>query len=329
MDVPGETFARPVRDPDARPVPWQPALGTRNGPRAWLEYFAYRAVLGVLSRVPRGASQALGGALARLARRFERRHTDAARRFLAQALPELDLARREELVLCSWRHFLEVIVSSERLRRLPRERWLEQLSFERTPDIERLQSSQRGALIVTPHLGNWEAAALMLPQMGFRPLYLVVRPQRNLPISRHVQRARESSGAWTIARHGALVRTKQVLRAGGFVAVMPDQRARIAPVVAPFFGRPAHTEQGPAVLARGLKVPILIAACLHDGAGRFKIEIARVFWPEDLAGRSVVEITTAINAELESLIRRYPEQYVWVHDRYYKAPPFEPEPAAE
>ncbi len=108
-----------------------------------------------------------------------------------------------------------------------------------------------------------------------------------------------------------------VVRAGGTLGLILDQRARTRPILAPFFGRPARCDRSAAVLLKRLRAPIVFAACYKTGVPwRWRLVAPEVLWPEDLAGKSVEEITGAVNRGLEKLILAAPEQYFWLHDRY-------------
>ncbi len=305
-----------------RPVPWAPVEGDREGLMAWVEYAAYRALVTPLVHLPDRQRRGACTLLARVARRLDPAHSAAARKLIQLAFgATLERTRREELVLSGWRHLFEVVLSTERLYQQVDPDHLERhFELDLCPDAQRLLDSGRGAVFATPHLGQWDAATAVLPRVGFDPLYLIVRPQRNRILSRYFQRQRERCGAWLLARHGALKNAQEVLRAGGFVAMATDQRARIGPVVVPFFGRPAQTEQSPALLMKRCRVPIVVGACLFTAPERFRVTLPKVLWPEENVGVSVEEITRRLNAAMEVLILRQPEQYLWIHDRYRGAP---------
>jgi KDO2-lipid IV(A) lauroyltransferase len=291
---------------------------------AALEYGAYRSAAACLRTLPRPLQRAFVAAFARLARAVDPGHSRSARRFLEQAFgAELTLERREQLVLAAWRQLIGLVVG-DGSEEIPDERLLEHFDLDLHPDVERVKGSGRGAVLVCPHLGAWQAAAAVMPLLGFDPLYMISRPSKNRLLSRHFQRSIERRGLWLLPRHGALRPALRVLRAGGTVAMAPDQRARINPVIAPVFGRPAKTEQGPALFMRRLNVPVVPMACFHTEKGakgdRFELVIPTVLWPEDYSGHSSAELTAIINLELERLILRHPEQYMWIHDRFRGAP---------
>ena len=170
-------------------------------------------------------------------------------------------------------------------------------------------------------MGAWEALAALAPLLGFEPLYVVSRPPRNAPLSAYIQRTREERDVHLIHRRGAVRSVTKVLAAGGYVAMLVDQRARGRTVVAPFFGRPAHCERSVSVIVKRSRVPVMVAACFEsERPFHYDVRVPRVFWPDELETMTPEQMMTAINGELERMILSRPEQYFWLHDRYRKAP---------
>ena len=320
-----------MAEADGWPIPWTAVRGDRDGALARLEYLVTRAGVGGLARLPRAGREALCGGLARVAAAVDRRHGDAARRFLEQAFgPELGEARREELVRGAFRHLIRSALEDERL---DRELFslvdpMAHCEVEGRAVLESVTARPGGALVATCHLGAWEVMAGLGPHFGLAPLYVVSRPPRNRPLSAHFQARREGRGYRLIPRHGAIADIPRVVAAGGTVALMLDQRARGKTAVAPFFGRPAHCERAIAVLARRLKVPVLVGAGVELAPGRYRVSFPRAFFPNELARLRPEELLGAINAEFERMILAHPEQYLWLHDRYRKAPAAPAEPVA-
>ena len=304
------------------PIPWQPVEGSHKGPLAWAEYLVARGALDGLGRLPYSVQRSLVAGIARLARRVDRRHTRAARAFVAQALPQLSEAERERIVLAAWRHFLALTVRNSVFHRyIHPDKVAEHFKLDMCDDAARLRESGQGSLAVGCHVGDWEANGLVMPAFGFQPFYAVARPPRNAPLSRFVQQQRERYGMRILPRHGAVAAIPRVVAAGGMVGLLMDQRARKKTVLAPFFGRPAHCERTIAVLVKRLRTPLLLSCCyVTDVPFRYEVHLPKVIWPEELAGLTPEAIMTRINAELERMILARPEQYFWLHDRYAKAP---------
>lgn len=305
------------------PVPWEPVEGDRNGPLQELSTASLRALLAGVSRLPWGAQQTCVRGLARLAKALDRRHSDAGRRFVEAALgPRLDAQQRERLVLDSWEHLLTHTLEMSRFDAIvPPERFFEHVATEVSDDVRRMLDARRGGLLLTAHVGAFELAPVMALRLGAQPMYVVSRPPRNGPLSRLAQRAREARGYRLLHRHGAAASIPRVVEAGGYVGLMVDQRARQKTVVAPFFGRPAHCERAVSVFARRLGVPVAFGAVYRtERPWHYRAEFKHVLWPQDLARRSLEEITVLINSELERMILAAPQQYFWIHDRYRGAP---------
>lgn len=329
----------PRRRPEAYwPVPWQPVWGPDDGPRRRLEALAVRGVLSAVGRLPQPLLGTTLGALARLARLVDRRHADAARAFLTQALGPLEPAERERRVLQAYRHFLRVVVDAHRWSRIvPWERTPEHFDVAWNEDVRRIRDERRGCVFVTAHLGNWEMLVTLGPWLGLDPTYAIAKPMRNRPLSRATQASREERGIRLLARRGAMAEAPRIVAAGGTLGMLLDQRARVKPVYAPFFGRPARCDRSAGVLLRRLKAPVVIVFCTYDdtargqAAPRLRVEFPSVLWPEELAGAAPEEVSARINACFEAAILARPDQYFWLHDRYKEtpaSPPAEPrEPA--
>ncbi len=300
-------------------MPRQDASGPRGGVAAWLEYAAGRGALGMLSRLPEGARETLIEGLARLARRVDRSHSDAAREYLRTAFgPSLTGDALEARVLQAWRHFLRITIESSGFAR--------HVDFANLgahldgvdihPDAEKLRAAHRGAIFVTAHIGDWEAGSAALAYLGFDPFYAVVKPPKNRPLSQHLQDLREARGLRSLPRRGAMQHAAHVLRGGGYLGMVLDQRARVRPVLAPFFGRLARCDRSAGVLMKRLRTPVLVGACYRTGPWRWRVHIPTVIHPEELASADPDAIVARLNREFEARILDVPDQYFWLHDRY-------------
>ncbi|MCB9916691.1 MAG: lysophospholipid acyltransferase family protein [Planctomycetes bacterium] len=294
-------------------------LGAAGGVGAWLEYALTRGLLGTIGRLPDGARRALVSGAARLAMRLDARHREAARSFLRQALGCAHLEKDGDArILQAYRHLFRISLDAAAFdRRVPQATLLEHYRLRTCAGFEEAVRAGRGGVLVTPHVGDWEAAAAALPHLGMTPTYVVARPPRNRYLSEHLLRVRERKGVTVMPRRGGMAQAGTILERGGWIAMLLDQRPSGKHVVAPFFGRPAPCERGAAVLLKRMRVPVLIGAnYLTDEPFRYDLRVTRVLQPEELAELSIVELVTLLNREMEALILRHPEQYFWLHDRY-------------
>jgi KDO2-lipid IV(A) lauroyltransferase len=107
------------------------------------------------------------------------------------------------------------------------------------------------------------------------------------------------------------------MRNNELVAILPDQNSWEAFV--PFFGKPAGTALGPAVLHRRTGAALIPLACFVDGPGKLHMVFGEPIVPLEGFDDEDCAIMAAINKALEDLIRVHPEQYLWFHDRWKSA----------
>lgn len=194
--------------------------------------------------------------------------------------------------------------------------------------LEAAHRSGRGVLAMTPHLGCWELAGLYLASR--MPIVELYRPPRQAWADRLMRAGRERGQARLATPDMKGVRALlTALRRGEAVGILPDQVAsRGEGVWAPFFGRPAFTPTLAFRLARATgAVPVLLyCKRLAWGRGfRLQFEALPPLPDDDTAA------ATVLNAALEAMIRRHPEQYLWRYRRYKRpgdAPPPPDEAAA-
>jgi len=299
-----------------------------------LQYWALRAATRGAAALPAPLQRALVASVAGVARRVDRRHSDAAREFLRAALPALPGREHERLVVEAWRHLLRVALVAEGVQqRILGRRLGDCYEVHAPPEVEELVVRPGGFVCVTAHVGYWEASSPGVAAYFGRPCYAVGKAPRNDFVAAHVQRLREAQGMRIVPRKGAMQVIPGALRAGCVAGLLLDHRPRQKPVMAPFFGRLAACDRSAGVLLRRVDAPIVFYGCYALGrpwAGdpwRFELRFTRLVRPDELSGLSPEEIATLVNHELEALILYRPEQYFWLHDRYRGAPREAPDAA--
>jgi KDO2-lipid IV(A) lauroyltransferase len=298
-------------------------LGTKKGLLAWLEYALARTLAGTAAALPRRLREALIEALAALLCGLDRAHSRAAEEYLTQALGSLPASERRARVRQAWRHLLRLTLDAERFsREVSPQSYPQRTRVEMCAGAEAIARAGRPCVIISAHVGDWENGVALLPHLGFSPLYAISKPPKNHYLALHAQRLRKSRGIRLLPRRGAMEFVPAVIRGGGSVAMLLDQRARVKPVFAPWFGRLASADRSAGVLLRRLKVPLVIAAVYQEPEPfHYRAVFPCVIEPEELSGASPEEVAARLHRELEQLIRACPEQYFWLHDRYRGAPP--------
>lgn len=183
--------------------------------------------------------------------------------------------------------------------------------------VEAALARDRGLMIVTGHLGNWELGGSYVAARGL-PLEVVARRMENPLFDRYLTETRRRIGMTVIHDADAVRRVPRAMREHHAVAFLIDQGAvGLASTWVPFFGRFAKTPRGPAVFALRLDAPLLFACALRQPDGRFVIHFETV--PVERTGTldaDVDGIVAAYTRILERWVRRAPEQYFWQHRRW-------------
>src|SRR5690606_23361154 len=142
---------------------------------------------------------------------------------------------------------------------------------------------------------------------------------RNPLTAAFLKRRREAAGLVMHPRRGGIRPLVRALARRCPVLQVVDQNQRLRGVFVPFFGRLASTERSAATLAVRKGYPVFAGACVRSGGGfRFRFEVVPPFRasPTGDAESDVRAACRQINALVETLVLRHPDQYLWIHDRY-------------
>ena len=203
---------------------------------------------------------------------------------------------------------------------------LERCTVDDVALLRATHAEGRGVLYLTPHLGCFEITARYL--VGLGPLTVMFRPPRQAALEPLMVESRELPGLHAVPANMKGVREfVRAFRQGQSVGMLPDQVPSGGDGVwAPFFDRPALTMTLAGKLARQSNVPVIVTAAERLPKGRgWHIHTLRL--PEPLP-EDPTALATLINQSMETLIRRFPEQYLWGYNRYkipLVAPPIPPE----
>ncbi len=189
-----------------------------------------------------------------------------------------------------------------------------------TQEILKIACSSSGAMMITPHLGNWEVLGQLVAANGAK-VCAVAHQIKNPWLDRVINRARQFHGIEIIPARGAVRGMLKCLRAGKPIGMLMDQNTRPhkGGTFVNYFGLPATTTRAPASLARKLNLPVIAAACIREN-GHLSVCIARLPKPAS-DYESDAELTQDMISANEELIRRYPEQYAWLYRRWRYVPP--------
>lgn len=179
---------------------------------------------------------------------------------------------------------------------------------------------EKGVILWSAHLANWEWSALVAAIEFERPLLVVVKEQRNRAVNSWLEHVRRTTGNMLVPMFRSARVMLRHLEQGGIVALLGDQAAdpRSDPFV-PLFGSPAATHKAPVLLARRSGAALLFAYCLRAEDGRYEVYFEPVAGVHDISV-PVEDVVAHYNRLLECAILRAPVQWVWQHNRWKYQP---------
>jgi lipopolysaccharide heptosyltransferase II len=278
-------------------------------------YLLYRAGLAVAAALPLPFLFACGEVLGVCACMFSGKYRRLATRNLEIAFQ--NEKSQSELTQLVRRHFRRLganLLCSAKLTQMAPDKVLECVEVENIESMAREFRAGVPVVLVLSHLGTWEVFAQLMPKfVGFVRNSSVYQGLGNRFIDKHVRRTRSQTGLELFDRHDGFEPVIELLRSGGGVGVLSDQHAGDHGVWTPFFGRLASTSPLPALLAKRTRAALIAAGVYTTGRARWRMVFTERF---DQAGASVGMLTSKINEVIEQQIRRAPEDWFWVHNRW-------------
>ena len=282
----------------------------RPTPAHRLEYVLYRIAEGTLGLASLTTVARIGELLGLAAWALSPKHRRLVTRNLriatAAGNPDAALTRsrvRETFVRAGGN-----LLGSIRAGTMQPEELREHFAVEGLEHIRRLIDARRGFVVVWSHMGNWEVLAQLVPVLGGGvrggPIY---RPLENPLLDRLTVQRRTQQGAILFNKHDGFLGPAAVLRDGGVVTVMTDQRAGGHGELCPFFGRLSSCTPLPGLLARRTGAGMVTISITTVATGRWRLTLRPV--PEKAR-------TPEILRHLELAMRDGLTDVFWFHDRW-------------
>ena len=285
----------------------------RHGAEAAL----FRVFMGFFRLLGLDGASAVGGFIGRQI--FARtRITKRARGNLKAAFPEKSAAEIETILAGMWDNLGRTLAEYAHLDKFhasnkPGARLF--VSGDAISDAEVAKDS--GTLFLSGHLANWELMPIAAAQWGYQG-GLVYRPPNNPHVDRYISRQRALLGPKEqISKHFGTRRIFSLLRGGKAIYMLVDQKTNEG-IAAPFFGRDAMTTPVPAALALKMGARIVFVSNKRLGGAHFHVTVhpPLEFTASGDQERDVRELTFAINARMEDMVRADPSQWLWIHRRW-------------
>jgi KDO2-lipid IV(A) lauroyltransferase len=295
--------------------------------REWIEYTAVWVILKALGLLPRPMARSFAARVVKLTYALLPRLRKVAEVNLRIAFPEWSDAQRKTVERGMLRNLGWMAAEFA---------WFPKHSKENIEDVvvldghENFLEGQRrgkGVLYLTGHIGAWELSSFAHALYGF-PLHYMARRIDNAKIDALVNSYRCLSGNRPIFKNESARVMLKVLKEGGTVGILADQNTMPQEAVfVDFFEKKASTTTGIARVALHTDAAVVPGYAVWDETIR-KYRL-RFEPPVELirtgdAERDVLENTQKFTNVIEEIVRKYPEQWVWVHGRWNTRPKGEP-----
>jgi Kdo2-lipid IVA lauroyltransferase/acyltransferase len=291
--------------------------------RERLEYAAAWAVLKFLGALPRSMARWTAARFAAILFRMNPAWWRVALQNLRLAFPEWSEAERERTVHQMVRNLGWQMAEFAHLPQMTRENVESVMVQEGFENFLAAEKKGLGILFLTGHFGAWELTPFA-HALYHKPLHFLVRPIKNLRVDALVSRYRALCGNQAIEKNESARAVLRVLRDGGTVGILADQNTTpVEAVFVNFFGIPAATTAGLARLARRTGAAVLPARSYWDASlGKYQLryEPALELTASDDEEADIRAHTAIFNQVLEGFVRKFPDQWFWVHRRWKNRP---------
>ncbi len=296
----------------------------KKKPYRFWAYLGARLAAALLGLLPRGMAMAFARAAGDASYFLISRQREKALRSLRLAFgTEKSETQIRGIARGVFRNFAQTAVEMLRFPRLTRAQLAGLVDLGNAVETyQQLLAEGKGLIAITAHIGNWELLAGTFGLMGFRGA-VIARKIYYERYNRWIVGLRESIRVPTIYRDGAVREILKVLGRNEIIGMLPDQDIdSLKGVFVEFFGRPAYTPVAPVRLALQLGTPILPNFLVRKPDGRYQVVLGEVLRPPKGAkGEAVLQdYTQRWMRSFEKVIREYPDQWAWMHERWKTQP---------
>jgi len=296
--------------------------------REWLEYAAVWAALKTLGILPRPVARGLAAGVARALYATMPKLRKTAEFNLRLAFPDWGEAQRAAVIRGMVRNLGWMAAEFARLPRHTKKNIEQLVVLDGHENFLEGQRRGKGVLYLTGHIGAWELSSYAHALYGF-PLHYMARPLDNARVNALVNEFRCLSGNRPVFKNDSARTVLKLLRESRTVGILADQNTMPEEgVFVDFFGKTACTTTGIARVALHTDAAVVPGyAVWDDGMQKYRlrfeppVELIRTGDSE----RDVFANTQKFAKVIEGIIRKYPEQWVWVHARWKTRPTGEPE----
>jgi KDO2-lipid IV(A) lauroyltransferase len=237
---------------------------------------------------------------------------------LQRSFPEKDTKEIIGIAKGVYRHFAIVAAEFFDLPYITKDNIHQWVDVDGMENYQAAMAKGKGALSIVAHFGNWELMTIAIP-LYLKPMYIVYRPLDSPVIDNMVEYVRTMNGNVLIPKGGSGKKVMELLKETHIIGILSDQNvAAYEGVFVDYFGRPACTGVGLAVMAMRSGAPVIPAFMARQKSGKYKLILkpaVDVVCTDDYNADLVVNIQRFTKI-VEEIVREYPDQWFWFHQRW-------------
>ena len=283
--------------------------------------FAAKSIGFCVSRLPRRMALAMGGGLGALVFYLAPQQRELAYEHLRSCLTFPDERQVKVVARQCFENLGKTAVEFMQFPRLDSKRIQRYVTFEGIEHVQQALALGKGAIILTGHFGNWELLAASI-SATVAPLTPIVRKLRSPRLNALVSSYREKAGYRTIDRDAGVRHALRCLKRNELLGIVADVDTAVSGVFVDFFGRHAYTPYSPVAIALKTGAAILPTFIVRqpDGSHHAIIEPPLALKRTSMKEKDLVVNTQKFTKIIESYIRQYPAQWIWMHRRWKTQP---------
>ncbi len=304
------------------------AIRRRGRVRTYVEFAAAWLILKCAGILPRWLALKVSQVVAAIAHAVLPHLRHHAEVNLRLAFPELGDADREQIKRGTFRNLGRLLGEVSQFPKLNRQNIESIVQYEGLENYLNAVTTGRGVILLTGHIGAWELSVFAHSIYG-HPMSFLARRVDNPLVERLAETNRTRFGNRSIDKKNSVREVLKTLKSGGVVGILADLNAsREEGVFVDFFGIPACTTAGIATLALRTGAVVLPGYIVWDEAAkihRLHFEPAIETISTGNRDEDVLTNTANYTKAIESIVRRYPDQWLWIHRRWRTRPEGQPE----
>ena len=194
------------------------------------------------------------------------------------------------------------------------------IDIEGYDKLERLTKQEKGFIILTAHVGNWQVAMTALGKFE-KTVYLMMRPEDNIAVKKTLNIDNEEENIKIISTDDSLngvIEAMKAIKNGEIVSIMGDRTYGFSAAEATFLGSQVCFPYGAFSLASAVQCPVVVLLSAKIGVNKYIVDVSHIIpAPAGMRGKKNEEIKAALQEfadVLQEYVTAYPFQWFAFRD---------------